>query len=450
MAFNFLQGRITKALKNVQKRAILSEENIAEVLNEIRVVLLESDVNLKVVDDFIADIRKKSVGEVVGMHNTSSQLVLKIINEELVNLLGKETKEWKVEKPDTVMLVGLQGSGKTTTIAKISKYLNKNKGYSKPLLVGLDIYRPAAIDQLETLAKSLHFDFYSDKNSKDVKSILEAALLYAKAHDNDLIMLDTAGRLQTDEKLMQELEMIKHIAKPSEILFTVDAMSGQEMVNVATEFNNHIKLTGMVITKMDSEAKGGSSLSIRALLNIPILFVGTGEKVDNIELFHPNRMASRILGLGDIETLTEMSVEVSDEKKQEKMFRKMMTGNFDLNDLLDSMHQMKKMGNMSQMMKLIPGLNLGEDKMNSIENKMKAYTAIVSSMTKKERKNAQILGHPKRKERILKGSGRTIQEYNELLRQFERSQKQIKELIKHMKAGRIPNLNQGGFGNMGF
>ncbi|CRX37279.1 / ffh / signal recognition particle srp54-like protein /:157468 Forward [Candidatus Hepatoplasma crinochetorum] len=451
MVFNFMQKRLEKTIRKVQSKGMLNKENIEEILKEVRLILLESDVNLKVANDFIDSIEKKAIGKVVDNDRTSSQEILKIIYDELVNILGKEVKKWNFQARSVVMMVGLQGSGKTTTVAKLANNLfKKEKKYKKPLLVGLDIYRPAAIDQLEILAKKIDVDFYSDREEKDVAKLAQNALKFADQNNHDLIILDTAGRLQTDQKLMEELQVIKKIFLPTNIIFVADGFSGQEILNVAEEFNNKLKLSSIIVTKMDSNTKGGSIFSLAYSLKVPISYLGTGEKIANLEIFYPNRIASRILGLGDIETLTEKAQELGDEKAQEKMFRKMMAGKFDLDDLLVSMEQLSKMGNLGAITKLLPSFgklrNISEEKINSAQTKLEIYKILINSMTQRERKNPRLLKHQKRKERILKGSGRTAQEYNDLLRQFERMQKQIMQLAKVLKAGKMPDLNKLGNG----
>lgn len=451
MAFNFMQKRLEKTIRKVQSKGMLNKENIEEILKEVRLILLESDVNLNVANDFIASVEKKAIGKVVDTDRTSSQEILKIIYDELVNILGKDTKKWNFQSRSVVMMVGLQGSGKTTTVAKLANNLSKKeKKYKNPLLVALDIYRPAAIDQLEILSKKIDVAFYSDRNEKDVAKIAQNALKFADQNNHDLIILDTAGRLQTDQKLMEELQVIKKIFIPTNIIFVADGFSGQEILNVASEFNNKLKLSSIIVTKMDSNAKGGSIFSLAYALKVPISYLGTGEKIANLEIFYPNRIASRILGLGDIETLTEKAQELGDEKSQEKMFRKMMAGKFDLDDLLVSMEQLSKMGNLGAITKLLPSFgrlrNLSEEKINSAQTKLEVFKILISSMTQRERKNPRLLKHQKRKERILKGSGRTAQEYNDLLRQFEKMQKQIMQLSKVLKAGKMPDLNKLGNG----
>lgn len=445
MAFNFLENRMTKAIKKANSKGMLSKENIQEVLDEIKVTLLESDVNLTVVNEFIEKVSHKAIGQVVDADRTASQALLKIINKELTNLLGGEAKEWNNKIQSTVMFVGLQGAGKTTTVAKLTSYLmNKKKLYKKPLLVALDIYRPAAIDQLEKLAKTLMVDFYAERDNKNVEKIAKNAVKYAKKNGHDLIMVDTAGRLQTDDELMSELESVKSVFKPTEIMLVVDAMAGQEILNVANTFNERLKLSSAIITKLDSDAKGGAALSLAQSTGVKIMFVGTGEKISNLDQFHPDRQAGRLLGLGDIATLTEKAQEISNESDQERMMRKIMSGQFDLEDLLDSIKQMAKMGSLGGIAKMLPGMRMNESQIASAESKLENYTVLINSMTKKEKKNPKILKHPSRKERVVKGSGKSIQEFNNLLRDFDKSAKQMKEMSKYIKMGKMPNMG-GGF-----
>ena len=444
MAFNFLQGRLQKTIKKAHSKGMLSEKNIREIINEVKIALLESDVNLNVVNDFIEKVTKKALGTVIDVDRTASQAILKLINKELVSMLGGEVIEWQPKSQSYVMMVGLNGSGKTTSTAKLASFLvNKKKFYKKPLLVALDIYRPAAIDQLEKLSKTLMFDFYANRDSQNVEKITKEALKIAKNNDHDLVIFDTAGRLQTDEELMSELETVKKQVKPSEIIFVADAMSGQEILNVAKEFDNRLRLTSAIITKLDSDAKGGASLSLSTAVGLKIMLIGTGEKIANLEQFHPDRQASRMLGLGDIETLVEKAQEVSNENDQEKMMRKIMSGQYDLDDLMDSMKQMAKMGNLGAIAKMLPGANINESQIAVAEKKMVYYEILINSMTAKERKNPKILKLPSRKGRILKGSGRPVQELNELLRQFDQSKKQMKEMAKFIKMGKMPNMGRG-------
>ncbi len=445
MAFNFIERRMTKAIKKANSKGMLSKENIQELVDEIKILLLEADVNLRVVNEFIAKVSEKANGQVVAADRTASQALLKIINEELTSLLGGEVKEWNNQAQSTVMFVGLQGAGKTTTVAKLTSFLtNKKKFYKKPLLVALDVYRPAAIDQLEKLAKTLMVDFYAERGNQNVEKIAKNALKFAKKNGNDLIMVDTAGRLQTDDELMSELESIKSIFKPSEIMMVVDVMAGQEILNVAETFNDRLKLTSAIITKLDSDAKGGAALSLAQSIGLKIMYIGTGEKISNLEMFHPDRQAGRLLGLGDIATLTERAAEISNESDQERMMRKIMAGQFDLDDLLESIKQMSQMGSLSGVAKMLPGMKINESQITSAESKLSNYTVLIGSMTSKEKKNPKILKHPSRKDRVIKGSGKTVQDFNNLLRDFEKSQKQMKEMAKYIKMGKMPNMG-GGF-----
>lgn len=439
MAFNFLEKRMEKTIDKIKKNSSLSEENIDGFLKEIRLNLLESDVNYQVVNDFIDRVKKESKGRIVDNKSSKSEELLTIIQEQLVTILGKRTSEWKKSSPTIVMMVGLQGSGKTTSTGKISNYLTKTeKMYENPLLVSLDVYRPAAMEQLNKLSDDLGFLFYADRSTKDVASIAKDAMEFAFDMETDLIIFDTAGRIQTDSDLMQELVEVKKIIKPSEIIFVADGLSGQEIINVAKEFDQTIKLTSAMITKLDSNAKGGAALSLASLLKIPIKFIGTGEKVNEIEVFHPDRMASRILGLGDLETLSEKAKKVTKESDNERMMRKMMSGKFDLDDLLISLEQVAKMGNLRGIASLMPGVKVSESQTDQAEERAYVFKILMSSMTAKERRNPNLVKHPKRRDRILKGSGRTQKELNDLLRAFEKSQKQMKAIAKYVKSGNLP------------
>ncbi|NOQ50237.1 MAG: signal recognition particle protein [Mycoplasmataceae bacterium] len=443
MAFNFLQNRIDKTIKKVQKQGQLTAENISEILQEIKISFLEADVNLEVVNDFIIRVEKKAIGQIVDFRKTSSQELLKIINQELVILFGGKTPTWNFKHPTTLMFVGLQGSGKTTSVAKVASFLSRKYAYKNPLLVGLDIYRPGAIDQLKQLAEENNFAFYGDYNEKNVSKITKKAQEIAKKNNHDLIIYDTAGRLQTDQKLMNELVSIKKIAQPSAIYFVADANSGQEILNVAKVFDEKLKLSAAIISKLDSDAKGGAALSLVSALNLPIQFIGTGEKVSDLDFFHPDRMAGRILGLGDIETLTEKVNELDEKNSQEKLMRKILSGRYDLEDLLYSMEQVSKIGSLGSVTKMLPGAKISNSQIESAEKKLIYYEVLINSMTGKEKRNPRLLKHPKRRTRILGGSGRTPQEYNELLRQFEKSAKQMKEMAKYIKMGKMPKMNNG-------
>ncbi|QIW62007.1 signal recognition particle protein [Mycoplasmopsis gallinacea] len=445
---NFLEKRMQKALAKMAKKTVLKEEDIIEITREVRMALLEADVNLKVVKEFIANVKEKALStEIIGKLNPSQQMI-KIFHEELVRILGGEVKEIKIDKkPYIIMMCGLQGSGKTTTVAKLAYYLKKKKQVEKPLLVAGDIYRPAAVDQLVTLAKSIQMDYFEKGTSVPVDQIIQEALKYAKENGNDLILIDTAGRLSIDEKLMQELKDAKKVAHPDEIFFVADSLSGQDIINVASTFNDNLKLTGTIITKLDSDARGGAAFSLRSVLNLPIRFIGTGEKVSNLDLFYPDRMADRILGMGDVMSLIEKAQDVIDASKAEKMMMKMFSGEFTLDDLMEQISQIKNLGKFSKILKMLPGnlsSKISESQMEKAEEKFALYQILISSMTKKERQNPKLLKQASRKERILKGSGRTAQEYNKLLNDFDAMSKRMQDMAKNIKNG-----NFGGFGGLG-
>ncbi|AAT28013.1 signal recognition particle protein [[Mycoplasma] mobile] len=445
--FNNLSKRMQKSLEKMSAKTILKEEDILEITREIKLALLEADVNLIVVKEFIQNIKDQTIGtELIGKLNPGQQ-VIKIVKEELVKIFGNKTKEINISKKPTIfMIAGLQGGGKTTTIAKIAHFYKNKKKIEKILIVAGDIYRPAAIDQLDTLSKMVGVDIY--KNSVDIKpqQTVKEAIDKAKNEYYDLVLIDTAGRLSIDEKLMNELIEIKEIAKPQEIIFVSDALSGQDIFNVAKTFDEKLKLTGSIITKLDSDARGGAALSITKMLNIPILFIGTGEKVTNLDLFHPDRMADRILGMGDVLSLIEKAQDVIDEKKSKKMFSRFMSGHFDLDDLLENLRQIKKLGKMSKLLKMIPGANkIDPEKIDKAEDKIKVFEILISSMTISERKDPRLLKNQSRKQRVIKGSGRSVQEYNLLVSEFDQMSKKMKQISKSMKDG---TLNPGSLGNL--
>lgn len=446
---DFLGNRLQKSMQKMKAKSMLSEEDIVEVTREIKMALLEADVNLMVVKDFVKAVKEKAIGsEIVGRLNPSQQMV-KIVKDELVNVLGGTAKDVELSgKVPVVMMVGLQGSGKTTSTAKLVKYFMKKKGVTKPLMIAADVYRPAAIDQLITLGKELQIDVFSLGTQADPRDIVKQGIEKARAENFDLVVIDTAGRLSIDEQLMQELVDVKKIASPSEILFVADALSGQDIINVATSFNEKLNLTGSIITKLDSDARGGAALSIRKLLNLPIKFIGTGEKVTALDLFHPDRMADRILGMGDVLSLIEKAEEVIDEKKSKRMMNRMASGHFDLDDLMDQLAQMKKLGKFSKLLKMVPGMNgkISEEQVDKAEVKFRTYEILISSMTKAERKNPKLLKDASRKARIIKGSGRSNQEFNQLVNDFERMSKQMKAFGKSMKDG---TFNPGMLSGMG-
>ncbi len=423
--FEGLTERLDNALSKIKGYGTITEENISEVLREVRLALLEADVNYTVVKEFTNNVKEKALGEEVKKSLKPSEVFLKILKDELLNLLGEEKAELKVDKNTNVlMLVGLQGSGKTTTIGKLGNFIRK-KYNKKPLLVACDIYRPAAIDQLKTIGKSLNIPVFEEGNKKP-EEIVKDALEYAKENSLDYILIDTAGRLHIDEKLMDELENIRKIVNPDEILLVLDSMIGQDAINVIKGFNDKLPLTGTILTKMDGDTKGGVAISARHLTNVPIKFIGTSEKLDGLEEFNPDRMVNRILGMGDMMSLIEKAESVMNEEDAEKAYKKMQKGTFDLNDFLDQYKQIKKMGSLTSLLKMFPGAKkMGLDKIEIDPKDMARIEAIILSMTMEERKNPNII-KASRKIRISKGSGTTVEQVNRLLKQFEESKKMMK------------------------
>ncbi|QDI63479.1 signal recognition particle protein [Ureaplasma urealyticum] len=441
MIGNIVSKQMSKKLKN----ATIAEEDIKELLSEIRIALLDADVNLLVVKKFIKNIKEKTIGLYVEQNQKPADVVLKVIKDELVEILGKENKPVNTAKSQLkIMMVGLQGSGKTTTAGKLANYF-RNKYNKKPLLVAADIYRPAAIDQLRTLAKQVRVDFWEEGTQRPDLTV-KNALHKADENENNLVIVDTAGRLQTNEELMQELVNVKKTLNPDEVFLVVDAMAGQDIINVATEFNNWLKLTGIIVTKLDSDARAGAVLSLTSLLNVPIKFTGIGEKIGSIDSFYPERMADRILGLGDIMTLAEKAADVIDEKQVRGSMQRMMAGKMDLEDLMRQMSQISKLGSFSGIAKMIPGLNsISENQIDDAENKMKIWTILLSSMTLKERRDPRVFKkEPSRRMRVLKGSGRSPDELNKLLKQWEVSRDKMAELGKMLQKGKNPFSKSGG------
>ena len=423
--FESLSDRLQNAIKNIKGYGKITEENIDPMLREVRLALLEADVNYKVVKEFTTTVKEKALGEQVKKSLTPGEMFVGIIRDELEQLLGGEQAPLNTNgNPAILMLVGLQGSGKTTTIGKLANLLRK-KHSKKPLLVACDVYRPAAIDQLKQIAKELNMDIY-EEGKKDPREILKNALDFAKENKNDYVLIDTAGRLHIDEELMKELQDIKKIAKPQEILLVIDAMMGQDAINVITGFNDNLELTGVILTKMDGDTRGGVALSVRHLTNVPIKFIGVSEKLDGIDYFYPDRIASRIIGMGDILSIVDKANEVIDEKEAENSFKRMQSGKYDLEDFLKQMKQIKKLGSLESILKLLPGARkMGLNNIKIDPKDLAHIEAIVLSMTPKERKNPEIL-KASRKERIAKGSGRSVTEVNSLLKKFEESKKMMK------------------------
>ena len=428
--FENLGDRLQNALNKIKGYGKITEDNIGEVTREIRLALLEADVNYKVVKEFINNVKEKALGEEVKKSLKPGEVFVKIVKDELVDLLGKEDEPLIIVKPMTIlMMCGLQGSGKTTTTGKLALLLRKKFGM-KPLMVACDVYRPAAIDQLKQLGKELNIEVYSEGKGNPVE-IAKNAVEYAKENGYNYVLIDTAGRLHIDEELMEELQSINEEVNPNEILLVIDSMMGQDAVNVITGFNERLPLTGAVLTKLDGDTKGGAALSIRHLTNIPIKFIGVSEKMDGLEPFHPERMASRILDMGDLMSMIEKAEGVFDEDEALKAAKKLQKGKFDLEDFLKQLNQIKKLGPLENLIKLIPGAKkMGLNNVNIDPKQMAHVEAIILSMTVEERRNPDIL-KASRKRRIASGSGRSVEEVNRLLKQFE----QMKVMIKRMKNG---------------
>ena len=423
--FENLSDRLQDVIHKIRGYGKITEDNISEMMREIRLSLLEADVNYKVVKEFTNNVKEKALGEEVNKSLSPGEVFVKIVKDELTDLLGGENTSLNVNgNPATLMLVGLQGSGKTTTIGKLANYLRKNNS-KKPLLVACDVYRPAAIDQLKQIGKELNIEVYSEGKGNPVE-ISKNSIKYAKDNGYDYVLIDTAGRLQIDDVLMEELSNIQNEINPNETILVIDSMMGQDAINVINGFNDKINLSGVILTKLDGDTRGGVALSVKHLTNLPIKFVGVSEKMDGLTPFYPERMASRILGMGDVLSLVEQVQNEIDEKEAEKTARKMMKGNFDLEDFLIQLNQIKKLGPLENLLKLLPGAKkLGLNNVNIDPKIMKRTEAIVLSMTVEERRNPSIL-KASRKKRIADGSGTTVTDVNKLLTQFEEMKKMMK------------------------
>lgn len=439
--FESLSDRLSFVFRNFGGKRELDEENIQAGLREVRLALLEADVNFRVVKEFIDQAREKCLGQTVLKGVSPAQQVIKIIHDQLVELLGGSATELNLagDEPRVIMLVGLQGSGKTTSAAKIANYLRKQK--SKPYLAPADIYRPAAIDQLVVLAKQLDMPFYPSTTEMKPVEIARNAVAQAKKDKADVVLLDTAGRLHIDEPLMEELIELKEAVKPSEILFVADAMTGQDAVNVAEKFNEKLGITGVVLTKMDGDARGGAALSIKSVTGAPVKFVGMGEKISELEVFHPDRIAGRILGMGDVLTLVEKAQAEFDDEEMKTLERKMRKASFDLEDFRTQMKRIRKLGSFDSILKMIPGMGSIADKLSQAsdlmpEKELSRADAIINSMTMQERRKPEIL-NGSRRERIAKGAGVTVAQVNQLVRQFEQMRRMMQGVMSG-KLGKIP------------
>ena len=441
MAFEGLSSRLQDITRKLRGKARITESDLKEVLREVKLALLEADVNYKIVKDFIKVIEEKALGQDVLKSLTPGQQVVKIVKDELVTLLGGEESRinFSPNPPTVIMLVGLQGSGKTTTAGKLANIIRKQG--KKPLLVACDVYRPAAIKQLQVVGKQLDIPVYANENEKNVSVIARQAISQAISKLNDVVIIDTAGRLQIDEALMQELKDLKKDVKPHEILLVVDSMTGQDAVNIAQTFNEELGIDGLVLTKLDGDTRGGAALSVKKITGRPIKYIATGEKLSDIEVFYPERMASRILGMGDVLSIIEKAEETFDMEEAAKLEKKMRKQGFDLDDYLSQLRQMKKMGSFSSLLKLIPGLNQLKD-VKIDDKEFVRIEAIICSMTQEERRNPKILNGSRRL-RIAKGSGTTVEQINKFMKSFEMTQKMMKEMTSNKGAMRkmMKNMN---------
>ncbi len=441
MAFEGLSSRLQDITRKLRGKARITESDLKEVLREVKLALLEADVNYKIVKDFIKVIEEKALGQDVLKSLTPGQQVVKIVKDELVALLGGEESKinFTPNPPTIIMLVGLQGSGKTTTAGKLANIIRKQG--KKPLLVACDVYRPAAIKQLQVVGKQLDIPVFSNETEKNVSSIARQAISYAISKLNDVVIIDTAGRLQIDEALMQELKDLKRDVKPHEILLVVDSMTGQDAVNIAQTFNEELGIDGLVLTKLDGDTRGGAALSVKKITGRPIKYIATGEKLNDIEAFYPERMASRILGMGDVLSIIEKAEETFDMEEAAKLEKKMRKQGFDLDDYLTQLRQMKKMGSFSSILKLIPGMNQLKD-VKIDDKEFTRIEAIICSMTQEERRNPKILNGSRRL-RIAKGSGTTVEQINKFMKSFEMTQKMMKDMTSNKGAMKrmMKNMN---------
>ncbi len=425
--FDNLTEKLERSFKLLKGEGLITEVNVAETLKEIRRALVDADVNYKIAKTFTDTVKEKAMGQNVVSSVKPGEMMIKIVNDELTALMGGEAEEINISgNPAVILVAGLQGSGKTTFSAKLANYLKSKKG-RQPLLVACDIYRPAAIEQLEVLGEQINVPVYTEKENRDPSKIAAESVRHAKKEGHNLVIIDTAGRLAIDEQMMNEIASVKKAVTPHEILFVVDSMTGQDAVNTAAEFNERLDFNGVVLTKLDGDTRGGAALSIRSVVDKPIKFIGTGERMDAIELFHPGRMASRILGMGDIVTLVERAQEQYDEKEARKLHKKIAKNQFNFNDFLQQINQIKKMGNLKDLAGMIPGIGKAMKNLDMDDDAFRGIEAIIKSMTPEERENPAVLNGSRRK-RIARGSGTDIQEVNRLVKQFEDTRKMMKKM----------------------
>ena len=437
--FNNLTEKLNSALHILKGHGKITEINVAETLKEVRRALLDADVSFKIAKEFTQRVKEKSIGKNVLTDLRPGQLMVKIVKDELTELMGGEHEGVNLsDNPSIILLSGLQGSGKTTFGGKLANYLKKKKG-KNPLLVACDVYRPAAIDQLKLLGDQINVDVYIEEGSKDPVSIAKNSLKYAKENKKNIVIIDTAGRLAIDDVLMKEIGDIKNVTNPGEILFVVDSMTGQDAVNTAKAFNDILNFDGVVLTKLDGDTRGGAALTIKSVVNKPIKFIGNGEKLDAIDIFYPERMADRILGMGDVVSLVERAQDVYDEKKARELSKKIAKNRFGFDDFLSQINQIKKMGNLKDTVSMIPGMSKMKD-VDIDNDSFKHIEALIQSMTPKERSNPKVIDHS-RKKRIAKGAGREIQEINALLKQFEQMSKMMK-MVQSGGSAKLMNMMQ--------
>ena len=427
--FENLSERLERSFKILKGEGTISEINVSETLKDVRRALLDADVNFKIAKQFTDTVKQQALGQNVLKSVKPSQMMIKIVHDELVHLMGGEKTDINIKaNPSIILIAGLQGSGKTTFSAKLAKYLKSKRG-KNPLLVAGDVYRPAAIEQLRVLGSQIEVPVYTEEGSRNPVEIARNAVREARKNGNDVVIIDTAGRLAVDEEMMKEIAAVKSATNPHEILFVVDSMTGQDAVNTALEFNERIDYDGVVLTKLDGDTRGGAALSIRAVVNKPVKFISAGEKMDAIDIFYPERMADRILGMGDIVSLVEKAQEQYDETEARKLQKKIAKDQFDFNDFISQIHQIKKMGNMKDLMGMIPGVGKAIKDLDIDDNAFKSIEAIIASMTPEERSNPMLLNGTRRK-RIAEGSGTTVMEVNRLLKQFDQTRKIMKTVAK--------------------